>query len=791
MADYQSRDVNVSFKGLTTTVAIFGVIGSICLIGFETLRQLRRLPKVGFVPFWKHDRVKRQGGRGGVDGDKNDQGPGAGVGIRGKLTCEDWEMGHLYLARMFHASTPSPPMARWPLAWTWQALRFNDWFYATHTGMDTVVYVRFLRALVWYLTLQTFTTAPILLAVHFKFSKGAALTDMTRASLSYLVTIQTGDCSKPTSSECKHGPNPEGRRLLWIHLCLLWYISITWCYALWWIGNGSLKIRRRLIEEIRQKRQKAHEEARQAKADAAAPLGEVGETMAQAQGLRQAATFAPATGPRGDDSDGWRQRTLLVTNLPPTMRDEASIRRYFEEFLRPDDGTPSSSVDDLNETVRNDGPRLDEEGEQGQDGPQRAQIEKDGNGESVAFSSSDTDVATMSPVSPVKTSGDDGGLDQATQSGGQAGFGGGPQPDLNPERHLRSPVQTVVLVRKMNELSSMLSRRQEVLNQLEAAHIKLAQNVLTRVGKQTTKMRKEEKRKRGFAGMGGVGMGKLDMNLSRIGGLKRKKKTAQEQAKGDEHTEAGDVEKDAAVQLSEERLRLNDLAHRLARFSPSNKGHHQREAQMRGVSEDGDEANVMTETVWEALAEVPRDLLDSFQPVTRLSSLFRGQTVPTIDYLLTKLNLLTALVTEMRARPPSSYEPTSTAFVTFRDPRQARMVWRELKSQIVVKVRLAPEVKDLDWERLMRTSFTGDLVRGLGVNSFFWAFTIFWVIPVGFLSTGLFSVNNIKQLVPGLAAFFDHNPTFEGFVSVTLPTVIVSVLTAETKHDPYSHEIES
>ena len=78
----------------------------------------------------------------------------------------------------------------------------------------------------------------------------------------------------------------------------------------------------------------------------------------------------------------------------------------------------------------------------------------------------------------------------------------------------------------------------------------------------------------------------------------------------------------------------------------------------------------------------------------------------------------------MRARPPTEYEATSTAFVTLRDPRQARMVWRELHSQIVIKVRMAPEVKDLDWDRLMRTSFTGDLVRGFGVNAFFWAFTV-------------------------------------------------------------------
>jgi hypothetical protein len=102
MADYASRDVNTSFKGLTTTVAIFGAVGSICLIGFETMRQMRRLPNVSFVPIRNRKARQSQGGSGvaeihAVAGDEN------AIEARRKLSCEDWEMGHLYLARMFHA----------------------------------------------------------------------------------------------------------------------------------------------------------------------------------------------------------------------------------------------------------------------------------------------------------------------------------------------------------------------------------------------------------------------------------------------------------------------------------------------------------------------------------------------------------------------------------------------------------------------------------------------------------------------------------------------------------------
>ncbi|PWN45347.1 hypothetical protein IE81DRAFT_320078 [Ceraceosorus guamensis] len=656
------------------------------------------------------------------------------------MNAEDWEMGHLYMARTFHATTPSPPLARWPLSWSYQALKFTDWFYAKHTGMDTVVYVRFLRACTWWLLLQTLTTAPILLAIHFNFSKGIPLTDMSRASLSWLVTTPKDpkQCQS-NAATCEREPNPQGRKLLWIHLCLLWWISCTWCYALWWIGRGSLQIRRRLIDDLRKRKAEEKEKSvaeassrnQHFQEDTQHPpqlRSEVDQThepsvfknVAEAQGLT----------PPADDGEGWRQRTLMVMNLPVTMRDEASVRRYFEEFLRPDDGSILSIEDQLERTSEN---RREANTSEASDAPL--------NGE------------------PVEGEGTTRGIPQSAS-------------DFYASRNMRSPVQTVVLVRKMNELSSMLQRRQDILSQLEAAHIKLAQNAMQAVGKTTQKIRKDRRR---------------DEKNRRKAPVDAKNDPSPDARGGDGQDDGppalvADIEKQAVGEGRTEQQRAVELAHRLASFSPANKGMHTRVRDMAGLQIEAgegarEEKDGMPETVWEALADVPRELLDPYQPLTRLSALFRGQTVPTIDYLLTKLNLLTALVTEMRARPPTSYEPTSTAFVTFRDPRQARMVWRELKTQIVIKVRMAPEVKDLDWERLMRTSFTGDLVRGLGVNAFFWGFTIFWVIPINLLTTGLFSVQNIELVVPGLRQFFDANPHFKGFVTVTLPTVIVSLIT--------------
>ncbi|KDN44067.1 hypothetical protein K437DRAFT_274687 [Tilletiaria anomala UBC 951] len=991
MADFAARKINPGFTGLISTSIIFFVIGGVCLVGFETLRQLKRLPRLHFRSFRNqlkpsshHGRRKRRHKGTNDGGGSASDGFGEGTDCERPLykhglgtTPEDWEMGHLYMARQFHASTPSPPPARYPFMWALQALRFKDWFYATHTGMDTVVYVRFLRACVWWLTLHTLTTAPILLTIHLEFSKGVELTDMShasdmsRASLSYLVLRPQPD------GQCPREANEKGRKLLWIHLCIMWYITLTWAYAMYWLGRGSVLIRRRLVERIRERnvlrpKRHAHKKAiaalengrKKARGKAIVGLAGGGQEGAAGQegseaklidglpaghsanefgglihaaahqslffkhetpwrrnkgqkkrGNRQrryddpdefsdgeedllsvedddeeskedqigretenqerskqslhvhaishpecravddpdskdpklllptdaveplnsslvrassaneggggAQTIKIASGngeerphqqrknsskkrkPKFDPSSaGWRQRTVIVTNMPSTMRDEASVRRYFEEFLRPD-------VDEENDGDEGRGSMLGEGRQEAgermselvarQEETRLFSQERDGSRAQVPGSLEMKDAkdigtlraADIKGYSHLRDEGDndgdeyqDGepwrgdsstcsatageGKDAVTTAGADtitAPPAIGPEPDVHKSfRHRQSPVQTVVLVRKMVELSSMLQRRQEVLQQLEAAHIKLAQNVIGAIGRQTIanrrrdakEARKERKRKRKRK-VQQHGHAEDKMADLELGDSKTRTSSSPDKRAG-----AGEGLK-ADVKNWNEQEALEELTCRLARFVPCNT--------------TGAARRKPSETIWEALADVPRELLDPLQPVTRLSALFRGQTVPTIDYLLTKLNLLTALVTEMRSRPPSSYEPTSTAFVTFRDPRQARMVWRELDSQIIIKVRMAPEVKDLDWERLMRTSFTGDLVRGAGVNAFFWAFTIFWVLLIQSIVQFLFSVPNLKMVFPPLRSIFVRYPGAVAFVSITLPTLFVSVVT--------------
>lgn len=83
-------------------------------------------------------------------------------------------------------------------------------------------------------------------------------------------------------------------------------------------------------------------------------------------------------------------------------------------------------------------------------------------------------------------------------------------------------------------------------------------------------------------------------------------------------------------------------------------------------------------TIWHVLHALPRSYLDPYQPLVSLSTLFRGATAPAIDYYHVKVGLLTDLIQENRSKPQRDLIPTSTAFVTFHSPRDARRCVRSV-----------------------------------------------------------------------------------------------------------------
>jgi hypothetical protein len=130
------------------------------------------------------------------------------------------------------------------------------------------------------------------------------------------------------------------------------------------------------------------------------------------------------------------------------------------------------------------------------------------------------------------------------------------------------------------------------------------------------------------------------------------------------------------------------------------------------------------ETLWDALHGLPRSDLDAYQPLINLSTLFRGRTVPAIDFFTTKLALLSALIDESRSGGEAMEPPASTAFVTFKDPRDARRAVKELaahpRNMLACVVTPAPDVRDIDWGRAMKSTYTGEFVKDWVVNLGVW-----------------------------------------------------------------------
>ena len=69
-----------------------------------------------------------------------------------------------------------------------------------------------------------------------------------------------------------------------------------------------------------------------------------------------------------------------------------------------------------------------------------------------------------------------------------------------------------------------------------------------------------------------------------------------------------------------------------------------------------------------------------------------------------------------------------TAFVTFKTAADARLVKSEMSwiktRDFVCQVRMAPDARDLDWDKLVQANFTGDVFRSLIVHTLVWAATI-------------------------------------------------------------------
>ena len=126
-------------------------------------------------------------------------------------------------------------------------------------------------------------------------------------------------------------------------------------------------------------------------------------------------------------------------------------------------------------------------------------------------------------------------------------------------------------------------------------------------------------------------------------------------------------------------------------------------------------------------------MLDPYQALTHLkvASIWRDKNAPLIDYLTTKLVYLTMLLDDARDKELDEYQAASTAFVSFKDARTARLALRILdnhpKRSLACHTLPAPDWTDLLWPRLGRSVYKSELIRSWVTFIGVWAFTLAWV----------------------------------------------------------------
>ena len=441
----------------------------------------------------------------------------------------------------------------------------------------------------------------------------------------------------------------KGLDLLWIHLVLMAWVSSTWMGMLYWLTRGVLSYRARSIE-MSVDRAKAEHSEYSPHPHPQHPFHDM-----------------PPLDPSPRPNRGLRLRTVMVTNIPIRLRKEKDLKEYFEIYLsqplqKPALGLTAPTQPGLfNKVLANLINRVRRKFEYFEQ----------------SHHASDTSEGQ-------KVSSDF--VDGKTQ-------------------RLQKPhIERVVLARKMTELASLLDRREEALRRLETAHIKLAKKVLKQV---KNAMKRSEN----------------DLLINGIPGLlKGKGRDIQDIEKGPDEV----LEEQRLDLLAKtlgpfvERFGLLDRRSRLescrrwlypsfsvtSNIEPSSSMEKEKQPESPPTPET-------LSTVWEALFSLPRDVLDHYQPLVHLSHLFRGKTVPAIDYYTTKVSYLTSLISEGRSRAPDDYDAVSTAFVTFANPDDARRACRYLAvhptNPLACIVTMAPDYEDLDWVRIMKSTFQAEV----------------------------------------------------------------------------------
>ncbi|CAE6500165.1 unnamed protein product [Rhizoctonia solani] len=829
MATYYDRG-EATYGGLLQQTYAAMIVGSVCITLVETLRRVPRRRARGETarnePFPSGDTK----GLNSDDAKRIEQ-----LGSR-----ENWTNGYLYMARCW-AAIPSPVQPKWPLAWIWQVLRTDDETFLRLSGVDATVYTRFLRACFYFAALHTCTTLLVILPIHYILgSSEIKKSDINRGSVTTLVSGL---------------PDERADKILWVHMGMVIWITISWMLFLTWFVLGSLKYRAYAARHVPAPAMSRIESPKQS----SAPIGSLHPDSAArptssfpATAYTTGTLFLPPhpepapirthTSADGSGPDySLRCRTVMVTNIPQSLRTPQMLRWYFGRYL-PDGPAPENpqNVDRKGETswkklksavrpIKSVRAPLDTK-PKGRS--KRSRIEGD------------------RPNSQVFKAGE---LEM--------------DPDQIEEVEARGwdLVENVVLAPKLSTLARLIAEREKRMEELEGAHIHLAQTVMTAVGTEIRTRRSEEIRKAregeirrrerlradvtseartssfdgedGGSVLGAVrdGMARLQMSIERFA-LGRP-----------DRSEAMDKLVQAIGPFVEEAWKRDSqygvipwlkstIAWAWAKVGMKPRQSIEGQAKGNGVGQNGQRSSLNDqslypspvspsssyETVWDALYDIECSDLHPYHPLTRARSIFlypleligilAPTALPTVDLAFRRLQRIQRQVDDIRSAPlPDAsekkkgkglhlvderdeivssdqhastsprdpIEPASSAFVTFRRWEDARRAARTLSHRpgrpLTCLLVMAPQSTDLDWERLVKGKFAAQFVRDWLVGVAIWAFQIFWIFPISFITT-LISIKTLEVAIPPLATFFNRHAQARSLLTGLIPTLLVAGL---------------
>ena len=455
-------------------------------------------------------------------------------------------------------------------------------------------------------------------------------------------------------------------------MVLLFWITFSWIVTLLWISTGAFRLRAAKIEAIRE--------------------GTTSDDVYYGHPYPQYGFKDVPSRETDAPINGLRLRTIMVSNIPIALRNEKDLQEYFEYYMSRKVDEPSTGLTSsrqpgvLNKTF------------------------------SFLFNRIKRLPARL-PSNPLTNRGEP-----------EVGIDNGKEP-----RHRRTVswkafdapvIERVVVARQMTELASLLERREETLVHLETAHIQLANNALLHV-KAT-----------------------MEGRISMVAQIATKGRSEVDPEKGELQEEGGLDDQERMEQLIDVLGPFVDEFGTQRPLSTRSKKSMSRTSfqappqlhtQLSHDDSDGSDspfnsyppslpsggrAKHQEGTVWDALLALPRSSLDAYQPLVKLSHLFAGKLVPSIDYYTAKSNLLTSLITENRASAVSNYRPVSTAFVTFADPADSRKACKHLavhpNNPLACLVTMAPMYQDIDWIQVMQSTYNVEFVKDWVVNIGVW-----------------------------------------------------------------------